>query len=105
MGLADDIRSMIASTAGLTGQPTAVTLPGGTVVQALPGVASVQDSVLGTGAEVSGTERTLRFAGEDVPSLKAGDTVTWNSKNWKVKYAQLLASGALVKAFLQEVLA
>jgi hypothetical protein len=104
MTIAPDLRAMVAMSAALTGLPTAVTLAGGTVVQALPGVASVQDSVLGTGAEISGTERTLRFAAEDVPGLKAGDTLTWNGKTWKVKFPQQLAGGALIKAFLQEVL-
>lgn len=104
MTIAADLRSMVAMSAALTGLPTAVTLAGGTVVQAMPGVATLNDAILGTGGEISGTERTLRFVAEDVPGLKAGATLTWNGKAWRVKHVQLLACGAAVKAFLQEVL-
>lgn len=104
MSVADDLRAVQASAATLTELPTAVTLKNGVVVAAVPGVATVNDTVLGTGESIVGDERTLRFHAEDVPGLKAGDPLTWNGKSWRVKHPQLLANGGLIKVFLLEVL-
>jgi hypothetical protein len=101
MTLADDLRSMLDSSADLCPGPKAVTLKSGAIVQALPGIASREDVAMG-GETINGTERTLRFATEDVPGLKAGDPLTWNSKRWVVIYPQLIGNGSLTKVFLQE---
>lgn len=99
MGLADDLRFMITSTAGLTGQPTAVTLASGAVVQASASVASTDDALGGEGV-IEGQTRALTFTTEDVPGLAARATLTWNGKSWLVLKTTLRAQGALTRAFL-----
>jgi hypothetical protein len=101
--VSDDLRAMLESAASLTDLPTAVTLKTGVVVEALPGVATLNDQVLGAGGEISGDERTLRFVAEDVPGIRAGDPLGWDSKSWKVKHVQRMANGSFAKTFLQEV--
>jgi len=101
VSLEHDVRSMIASSAALIGQPTAVTLKSGAVVQALPGTATREDVALG-GGTISGQERTLRFVTADAQGLKAGDPLTWNGQNYAVLYPTFLADGLVLKVFLQE---
>lgn len=103
MSIADDLRAMAASASSLDGSSPYVTLKSGAVVEARPGVASVNDTVLGTPGAINGDERTLTILAIDAPGIKAGDPLTWADKAWKVKHPQLLANGALVKVYLQEV--
>jgi hypothetical protein len=104
MTLQDDIRGMIDSAATLTGTPTTVTLKSGVDVEAFSGVATINDTLLGTPVAINGDEKTLRFVAADVPGIKAGDPLTWNSKLWKVKHPLSMANGSLTKVFLQEAL-
>jgi hypothetical protein len=98
-----DIRAMISGIRDITGLPGEVYLSDGTVVQGGPGVATVNDTLLGSAVAINGDEKILRFATTDVPGLRSGQTLTWNSKVWKVKHLQVMGGGALTKAFLQEV--
>lgn len=105
MALADDLRQMMANSSGLCPGPGSVTLQSGATVQATPGVATLEDTVMG-GGTINGDEKTLLFVvadlGADRP--KAGDSLTWNGLAWRVRYPQILANGALLKVFLQESL-
>lgn len=103
MPMPDDIRRMTSSAAGLMGVSTAVTLASGRVVDALPGLATINDTALGAPGQINGDERTLRFVAVDVPGLQAGDLLTWDGKAWKIKHPHIMGAGALIKAFLQEV--
>ncbi len=76
-----------------------VTLPSGTVVQAVPGVASLQDALNGD-AIVQGRTRTLRFITSDIEGLRPGLNVTWQGKSWRVLSDQLAAMGLLTRVFL-----
>lgn len=100
MPLTHDIRQMITDAAALQGVTANVTLADGRVVSALPGVTSVQDTLLGIDA-ITGTQQTLRFAAEDVPGLRAEDVLTWRGRTWTVKHILVLGNGSMVKAFLQ----
>ena len=101
MSTRDDLRNILASAATLTDLPTAVILASGAVVEAFPGLATVNDTVLGAPGSINGDERTLRFVAADVLGLKGRDLLVWNGKSWRVKHPQLLANGAVVKAFLE----
>jgi hypothetical protein len=103
MSVSHDLRAMNASAALLMGVPRVATLQSGAMVEVVPGWASANDTVLGTPGTINGDERTLSFIGEDAQGLKAGSPLTWNDKAWKVKHPQILANGALVKVFLQEM--
>lgn len=103
MSIQGDLRHMIRYGAALTGRPSAVTLSNGHVVDALPGMADADDTLLGTGTEITGTERTLRFLTADTDGLvKNGASLTWNGTAYRVKHTQLLASGLVTKVFLRE---
>jgi hypothetical protein len=105
MGLSEDVRSMLTSIGDLTGDPTSVTIvKTGVTVFGLPGVATVNDTVLGSSVAINGDEKTLRFTSVDVDDLRSGDLLAWAMKTWKVKHLQLMGNGTLTKAFLQEVL-
>jgi hypothetical protein len=103
MGAEQEIRNMIRYGAALTGRPTAVTLSDGRVTQAMPGFADADDTLLGTGTEINGTEKTLRFLVADAYGLvKNGAQLTWNGVQYRIKHTQLLASGLVIKAFLRD---
>ena len=92
--LAQDARSMTKD----FGEP--VTLASGTGVTGVPGVASVEDTVVGENV-TAGRTRTLRFASADVPDLQpTRDTLTWNSQLWRVVHIQLSGGGSVTRAFL-----
>lgn len=100
MSLADDIRSMVAlSSFASGGLPTAVALPSGAIVQAMSGVASIDDSVIHE-MVVCGQTRKLTFATADVIGLKTQQNVTWNGKPWGVVQTTLEANGAATVCFL-----
>ena len=101
MAQADDVRSMLASVAQLTGEPTAVTLPSGAIVQGTHGRATLDDTLLAAGT-INGDEDTLTFVALDVPGMKAGWVITWNAAPWTIRHLQALGGGAALKAFLQE---
>lgn len=76
-----------------------VTLPSGAVVQAVPGVASLQDALNGDSI-TEGRTRTLRFITVDIPDLVDGSTVIWRGKAWGILSNQLAAMGNLTRVFL-----
>jgi|GEM_PF-5269848 hypothetical protein len=80
------------------GEP--VTLASGLVVKGIPGVASVEDTVVCENV-TAGRTRTLRFASADVPDLQpTRDTLTWNGQPWLVVHVQLAGAGNVTRAFL-----
>jgi len=88
-----DLRLMMADRA----EP--VTLAGGAIVSATPGVASNQDT-LGGEAIISGRTRTLSFVTADVPGMREGTLLTWNLQAWRVNSTALEDAGYRLKAFL-----
>jgi len=99
VSLADDIRLMIGDSAIIDGSPTAVTLASGAVVQASANLANEEDA-LGGDAVIAGRTRVLAFAADDVPGLASQQTLTWNSKSWRVVHIAYRAQGNLTRAFL-----
>lgn len=91
---AADLRAILSD----IGEP--VTLQGGSVVQARPGIASTEDSLNGGETIVAGRTRTLAFAVGDVPGLESGKTLTWSGKSWRVVQTALKANGSIFIAFL-----
>jgi len=79
------------------GQP--VTLTGGAVVQGIPGMASIQDS-LGGEAIISGRTRTLKFCAADAPALAEGNTLAWAGTTWRINATRYFAEGYGLQVFL-----
>lgn len=94
MDVAADLRAMLA---GPVGSP--VIFAGGVTVRANASVASIDDSLGGEGI-IAGRTRILTFASADVPTLKAGDLLTWNNTQWKVTRIVLASQGWVTRAFL-----
>jgi len=93
MDLTPDLREAMADWS----EP--VTLASGATVQAVPGIASTQDSLSGDSI-VEGRTRTLRFLSVDIPGLTPGQLVTWREQQWRVLNYQLAAMGNLTRIFL-----
>ena len=79
------------------GEP--VTLAGGAVVLAVPGVASVQDS-LGGEAIISGRTRSLTFITADAGAVTEGSLMTWAGQSWRVNVTRYLDEGFRLQAFV-----
>ncbi len=102
MALPADIQAILTSGSVLLGVASQVTLATGEAVSAYPGVATLNDTGLGSGQLINGTEKTLRFLAEKVPGLITGSKLRWNQQNWVVMHTQLTGQGLIKRVFLLE---
>ena len=91
---------MITLSAGLSGGlPTAVILPSGVVVQAVVGLASVDESLIHENI-VAGLTRKLTMSTSQIGNLKTQANVIWNGQTWGVTQTSLEGNGVATVAFL-----
>ena len=76
-----------------------VTLLGGGIVYAISSIATTEDGLDGDSI-VPGKTKVLRFATTDVPSVVAGQNLTWQAKTYRVVKIQLGSMGHITRAFL-----